>query len=584
MASVDQPFQTDPNSGDQNNQSGGSQSTSNSSINPPNTQISGGTGAVGGGPGSSQGPQNAGGASGPQGGSANSSEGTSSGAYPNLSKYMSANENWTNGSGQGLGQEVAGNLNNQGSGVNQSIQNAQNSFQNQGNSWQNNTQQAESGFQSGLSNPYAYTQGGNQNTQQASEALNASYQGPQNLFGSSPNLQQQTQNYVTQAGQTQTSAGQQNLLAQQFGGGGNYTQGQQTLDQSLLQTNPNSQQALTQANQQAIQTNQNLQNKNTQDQSQANAWTQYGQQAQQAAAGALNNTIGTLGSNYNTQFQNAQNAQTTQLAGIQAQLASGNITQDQAAALGITAGEQYYNINPGQYASGQNLTAQNTLTQDQYNQMIALGQLGGLNSAAVNPASSQYLQTYSSAEKPSTFYNSNNDIAYNQTGLQNAINTQGQFFNNQAATADQLYNNAQQMMYQGNLNTLGSNQIPGVNGTTTTLQPPSSLSVQQILANPTSYEAFNNLPGLAASYATPNPNDTVSNIPNYLSSLPNSSYVGTGAGQNYAIQALQNLANQYGYYNQFNVQGQNTPAIQGSNSTATTQPVNYPNLQGIIGS
>jgi hypothetical protein len=430
LASVDQPFSTeqDPNSGNG--------TTANSSVGQA-PQLSSGQGGTT----TGQGAGTAGNSNAPAGNSNTSvtaggvngqgaTTGTNSGNYPNLQQYMTANQNWNSAQG-GLGGEVASNLNSQGQQVNQSAQIAQNAFQNQGNTWQQNTANAENTFSQGLSNPYGFTQNNPNAMSTANQALNAQYTGAQNLFGNNPNLQQQEQNYTSTAGQTGSESGRYALLQNMFGGN-NYTQGEQGLDQALIQTSPQQMQQLQGAAQQANRTNQNLQNLNAQDVQQAQGWTQYGQQAQQAAAQGLNSAIGNLGSTLQGQYQAAEQSAPQQLAAAQAAINSGNISAQQAQDLGITNGEYFYNVNPGQYATQANITQQDTATQQQYQQMQALAQLGGLNASAVNPASSGYLNTYNTANMPTQFLTPGNYVDYHKADLQSAIANAASTYQNQA--------------------------------------------------------------------------------------------------------------------------------------------------------
>lgn len=312
---------------------------------------------------------------------------TSSGAYPNLQQYMTANQNWTNQQGQGLGQEVAGNLNQQGQQAQQNTQNAFGNFENQGSQWQQNTQNAANAFNQGIGNAAGFVQNNPQALQQAGQALGANYQGPQSLEGANPNLQQQSQNYQNEAQQTQTEGGRFNLLQQMFGGN-NYTSGQQNLDQSLLQTNPQNQQQLQGAFQQATQQQQNLQNTQALSQQQAQNWGQFGQQTQQQAQQALNSNINTQAQAIQQQYQQ----QTAAQAANQAALTSGNISQALATQLGLSNMGSTYGVNAANYMNNPNITLGDVGTQQQYSQLAALGQLAGTAPGAANAASTQALQ------------------------------------------------------------------------------------------------------------------------------------------------------------------------------------------------
>jgi hypothetical protein len=551
LASVDQPFSTD----DQNNSnSNGSQSTANSSVtqapSQSNTQLSGGSGPMGGGAGSATSNNSNSGQTNAATGGANPAP-TSSGAYPNLSKYMSANQNWTNSQGQGLGQSVAGNLNQQGQQVNQATNAANSAFQNQGNNWQSGVNQASNTFQSGLANPYASAQN-NDYTAAAGQALNANYQGPQNLFSQNQNLNQQAQNYLTNANQTQSAAGQTNLLQQMYGGKGNYNQGEQALDQSLLQNNAQSQAQLQQANQNAIQSNQNLQQSNQSAQQMATNWGNYGKQQQQANIGALNNAVGGVNQNIQNEYQSALAAQPAALAAAQAALQSGNVSQQIANGLGITQGEQFYNVNPNQYVSNANLNTNNTASTGDYQNMQALAKLGALNSAAFNPNSAATVQQYSTA--PTQQYNAQNGyLNYDQAGLQNAIQGAAQAYQGQAAGDIGAINSI------GNNNNTLYGQFGSQNGAGVGAYGNGTINQNLGITNPTNQNlntllaGQNNLSGISNTGSVYNGGNDLASA-NLLAKDNNNAY---GGGQLQAyFNALSNLAglqNTYDIGNQFNV-------------------------------
>lgn len=415
MASVDQPF-SNQNEQDQNQI--GSNSSANSSFG-QSPQLTSGQGGT---------TTNSGGSTGGGFQGKGDLAGTQSGAYPNLQQYMSANQNWTNQQGQGLGGEIASNLGQQGQQIQQGTQNAQQAFQNTGNTWAENTQNAANAFNQGIAggNAYNFTQNNPQAQQQAGQALNANYQGPQNLFGVNNNLQQQAQNYTNTAGQLGTESGRFNLLQQMFGGN-NYNQGQQSLDQALLQTNPQQQQQLKGAQQQATQTQQNLQNANAGAQQQAQAWQNLGQNTSQQAAQNLNAAVNTENQNIQNQYQIAQQGQAANIAALQ----NGNISQALATQLGITAPiASTYGVNATQYLTQPALTMGNTAQQADYNQMAALQQLAGAAPTALTAGNSAALQQDQLAGTPGT---SAGQETFNNPAYQAAIK-QNQAAYNQAIT------------------------------------------------------------------------------------------------------------------------------------------------------
>lgn len=354
---------------------------------------------------------------------------------------MNANSGWNQSTG-GLGGAVAGNLNQATNQVQQSIQNANNAFQNQGNAFQTNTQNASNAFQQGITNPYAYSQG--QGAQgQANTALNASYGGPQNLAASNPNLASQASANVTNAQQGQTEGGRFNMLQQMFGGQGNYNQGQQTLDNALLQGSSSNMNQIQGAGQNATQANQNYTNMNNASQNQAANWGAFANQAQAANRGALNTEIGNVNTGMQGEYAAAQGAQTAQNASDTAQLNSGTISQTLANQLGLTGNTNIYNVDPGQFINNTALTQANTATNQDYQNIGALQALGGTNGAITAPNSS-FLSQYQT--NPGNLLNGNY-VNFNAPGFNSAIQ------------------NAQQA-YQGALNA----NTYGVQGANQTMQ------------------------------------------------------------------------------------------------------------------
>lgn len=416
MASVDQPFSTD---NDQQNQ-GQQQGQSGANTVQPASQLSGGS-SVGGGAGSMGSTGNAD----TRSGGATAQQGTSnSGNFPNLNQYMTANQGWNQSTG-GLGGAVAGNLNQGTNQVQSSVQNANNAFQNQGNNWAGNAATTNNAFQQGITDPYAYSQGQGAN-QQANQALNQAYTGPQNLAASNPNLANQAQNNFQNAQQSQTEGGRFNMLQQMFGGQGNYNSGEQTLDNALLQGSQSNMGQLQGATQKATQAQQNYQNTNNADTNAAGAWTNQGATDQSAARTALNNEIGNVSAQMAQSYTNAQANQGQQMAADTAGLNAGTITQAQAAQLGLSSLPNTYGVNAASYLNAPSLTEGNTATAQDYQNIGALQSLGGTNGAIQAP-NSQFLSTYQN--QPGTLYTPSTAVSMNP-GFQAAVTQNQQAYQN----------------------------------------------------------------------------------------------------------------------------------------------------------
>ncbi len=608
MASVDQPFS---NENDQN-QNGGQ--PGQGAVQPQgqgggNTSLSGGS-AVGGGAGSAGG----GGSTQNGGNNQQGANNAAAGSYPNLSKYMAANQNWNSSTG-GLGGEIAGNLNQQSNQVQQSVQNANNAFQNQGNTWEQNTQNASNAFQQGIANPYAYQQSGPNAGQQANQALNVSYTGPTSIAQTNPNLASQAQNNVANSQQTQTEGGRFNLLQQMFGGNNIYTQGQQTLDNALLQGSPTQMSQLQGATQQAQQANQNYQNVNTADTNQAAGWGNFGQQQQAANVNALNTEVGNVQSNMANEYTAAQAAQAAQYNPDVAALNSGTISQTLANQLGITGPMNTYNVNAGNYVTETPLTQANTATAQDYQNIGALQALGG---TAINAPNASFLSA--NQTNPGNLVGPNNYVAFNPTGFNSAVQGAQQAYNNainQASygiygnqTLEQAINaptglggllttdlgsqgptniisNPETLGSTGTGNpTFGQLGVQGMYGNTNTYNPGSYAQIQNLI-----YGVYGNQPGMQATYGSQPTNGAGPMGPGtgYLSgqafqnaspeqflnqlaespALEQQEVGGMGPGMANSIAALNTL---YGLNQQYD------PTAQ-----LTIAPASTPNLQGMMG-
>lgn len=230
---------------------------------------------------------------------------TKSGQFTNLNAYLNANKSFNQGNQDPANNGLAGSINqnfqNQANDINNNVATDQNNFNTAANTarsgYTNYSGQAatpSSQAQTANSNPAGYQDflnsvtsdptaavGNQQTLAQWNNAMNANYTGPTQL-DPTQQLNQQAQNYQQQAQQAQTENGRFGLLGQMFYNPG-YNQGQQSLDNLFLQSNPSQIATLQGTQTQANQLNNNINQANNQA---TNAAQSYGQEAQNIAGQA----------------------------------------------------------------------------------------------------------------------------------------------------------------------------------------------------------------------------------------------------------------------------------------------------------
>ncbi len=371
---------------------------------------------------------------------------SSSGSFTNINKYINANKDIDADQG-GMAGKVSNNISQQAQQQSQNLQGAQNAFNQQ--AQQNvSTYNNMGAVNQAAADPYGFMQSNPQGMQQVQAAENAEYKGPsgfESLSGSQNlnNLQTQNSNLQNLAKQTQSQAGQFNLLKQMFGTP-SYTRGQQGLDQAIMNNTAGAQDQFAKARQSASQAGAGL---NASEQQAQNQAQQYGQQAQQIgenARGTLNNAVG----NVNTQLSGKLNdftkqggTQETLIANAQKQLASGQISPEVYAALGgdksgIAAGQYLYGLDPTSFITKGAAPTVNQLasTQD-YNKLNALNQLLGTNANVDNQS---FLGQFSDPGKAGT---AGTGVNFNQTGFQNALKDAQGNYNNTIGQENTGYGN-----------------------------------------------------------------------------------------------------------------------------------------------
>lgn len=523
---------------DQDQQSGGSgQSQSGSSSAPVQVASAGTSGDGSTGQGSSAAPSSS---SAQPAGTSGGTQNTNSGSFTNLKSYLGANNNYN--SGQGFGNQVNSNLSGQAQNINNNINNASNTFQTQTvNSTQPVTSQYNNfenstGNGSNLNDIYNYAQN-SQNVANTQGLEGASYSGPQTLndlsgANNGSTIQNNIGNYNGLVQGAGTQAGTSNLLNSLYGQQG-YNQGDNTLDSAFLSGNNFSG---AQAAGNSLTNSYNQANANAQNSAQnvANTINGYAQNV----TGQLNNATTGLGQAIQNQYATNIAGQAGQVAAQQAALTSGNISATEANALGLTNGENFYNTlsngNVGNYVSANTgYNTQDAATQDQYNQVAALNNLLGTNA---NTTSAGVLSNYSGGMPTGN----SGLINYNGTQLGSDITNAQNSYQGQAGNDLNLYNEGLQ-----GLDASGG-AIFGYGNRTPIQYTPETLSALQGIVNNGGGNSANMFGEGGADQGQVN------------AALGQTAMGGSMGSNDFdqqliAMGALQNLMNQYGANNTFNV-------------------------------
>jgi len=315
-------------------------------------------------------------------GSAQTSSGpTSSGSYQNLNDYINANQ------GSGFGNQFVGKVSGDVDAANQAQNQAANQFKQK--SDQSTVKYDNDVVSSAINDPYSFSQ--DQNKVNAFQnQLNAKYTGPQSLRDDTSSFNQaagatKKAEDVTRAAQTEP--GRFSLLNNYFGRP-EYNQGQQSLDNLLIQGDQGTGQALQQAKQNADQSRMNLQNKE--------------QELQKYAAGNLATTAKTAADvranttaaekaaqdQINANYQAALDRFNSTAVADKNKLASLNLGNDLLSRYGLSSGMQTFGANPADfYDIGMNPTLQNVTDKNLANKYNAYTKLLGENNSFLDPNS-----------------------------------------------------------------------------------------------------------------------------------------------------------------------------------------------------
>lgn len=423
---------------------------------------------------------------------------TGSGSWTNLQSYLDANQ------GSGFGQQFTGNLQNQVDSANQSIGSAGKDFQNQVD--QNIVQADPNVVNSAVSDPTGFVNDPN-NISKWNQQFDANYAGPSSLSDNATDYNS-AQTAVGQAQQAanadQSEGGRFALLNKFFGGNGqNYSQGQQSLDNFLLQSDPNVQSGLSNINNQATQLTNTWNQVQTDAQNQASKARGVDEATSNAAHSAIgvdqngnllnSGAIPTFQTNLNNQVSTDNTNSLSAYNQVLSDLQSGNITPTEASELGFVASPgsssfNTYGLDPTQYVQQAGPATLATATSpQQYAQMQALSQLAG-NQDTFLPSDSSSAGTYNPNPTASSGFqadyankaNQYNGTLNNTTAL-NLANSLG------------MYNNPAYSNF--GLNSIGVNQtLPqalqtDASGAPTSQNPAQFHSLQELL------NAYNNSTG-----------------------------------------------------------------------------------------
>lgn len=398
---------------------------------------------------------------------AQSQQPSSSGSWTNLQDYLDANSDQA----QQMGSQISSNVSNAAQNAESNVNSAASDFQNQVNA--NTVNQDQNAVSQAISDAQNATAGGAQNQQDVTNfqnQANASYNGPtdftaESQYGSAQGAVNNAQQQVKEAG---SEAGREVLLQNQYGGNGSeYNQGEQNLDQLLLQNNPQNEKTFQGLQNQWAGLGQTLSNATTQEDQAAQNAAATDQATAQAAQQALSTANTNFQNTVQGQLTNAQQAYQQENANLSGALTNGQtLTADELAALGLSGDTHTWGLNGQQMAAyltpGTNPTLYNTATADQYAQAAALAALAGQSGANFLPT--QYASQAGSAGP--------------------AVNFNKAQFQSDAAARQTEYNNEASQVYQQAIQNLTSADGSTFLGT----QPAPSLA--QAEANPAAFAQY----------------------------------------------------------------------------------------------
>lgn len=322
-----------------------------------------------------------------QGAQAKASKPSASGSWTNLQSYLDANAD----QGAQVGSQIAGTINQQGKSAQDSVDSAAKEFQSNVDA---NTVQADSDRVNQTLQQATGLKAGETMSDDDIAAFqkqaNASYAGPTDFtassgYGGAQHAISQAQDSI---GETGSEAGRQVLLKNQYQNASThgYNQGEQNLDQLLLENSQGGRAALEPLKDQWSGLSSILGNATTTENAAAQQAAATDQATAKAAQDALSGTNTKFQGGLNDALAAASQKNSAQYNQALSDLRAGKITHAEAQLLGITAGNPIYNVDATQYLkAGSAPTLYNYATADQYAQAAALAKLAGQGQSTFLP-------------------------------------------------------------------------------------------------------------------------------------------------------------------------------------------------------
>lgn len=337
---------------------------------------------------------------------------TSSGRFTNLQNYINANSGY-NAQGGGLAGQIQSNLAGQANNIQNAAGTASKQFQQSADS--NRTPYDQAAVNAAIQNPSQYTQN-QSNLDSFNKLRDATYAPVSTNLQPALNQASQFQSTANLAG---TEPGRYALLKNLYGGNNQYNQGQQKLDNLMLQGNPQQLGVLNQIPNLGANTSTNIQNQLNQENALNTQYTQEAADTQQKTRDALQNAITGFGTTAQAAAQTANTSGGQAFKDLSDSLSKGYIPQDQVQKLlgpGAlqSGGMQLYGVDPSKFLTQGQATEQNIITPDQYNNIQALAKLSG---NTVNGDASNVLKDFSAASQAGTY----NPYTFNNADLSGAI-------------------------------------------------------------------------------------------------------------------------------------------------------------------
>lgn len=406
------PNQQDPSQVDKAIQPDSGQKQPDSSDSQPSTSNGGGGGVASAG-------------TTPTSGGAQGSTPSKSGSWTNLQSYLDANAD----QGAKVGSDIASTVNQAGQKAQSDTSSLDTNFNQAVN---DNTVSADpNAVQTAIGAATSLKAGqtlGQDQSDAYNKQANASYGGPTDVtsYGGYGQAAQDVNQASTLANQTQSESGRDVLLNNQYqnASANGYNQGENNLDQLLLQNSTGGQQALQPLAGQWAGLDGELNNTVTSGNAKAQGAVTTDQATSAAAKAALVPATQNFQNQITTGLANLQKTNAGAYSQIMADIKSGHLTPEDGKALGIDPNTSNYGVDGTQYLTqGVQPTLQSFATADQYAQAQALAQLAGQSSSSfLAPGSVSQAGTAQGA--PAYSFNSDqykSNVATNQGEFTNSL-------------------------------------------------------------------------------------------------------------------------------------------------------------------